>query len=185
MEFLFNGEVLQWELLGKSVEEARVASNILIIAYAFAFITTGKGCFFAVFLFDELVSHSFVVDLFSEYQYYLFVSCVYSTLYWYIESKGERLKTIVACGTLVLFNAGMSVDAIISKDSHSFIYSYYIFIVVFLHLYLIFTLFKWEYVGRFMGRIVRAWVRFISVNYNIAFICYSVTYKRSARDQRE
>lgn len=174
MEYLSIAEgLLFWELQGKSVEAARGVSNLLIALYAISYIVTNKGCFFAVFLFDEVISHSIFVDTLSESQYYLMVSLIYCHLYWYIERKNMRLKTIVACGIIVLFNAGMSLDAKVNSEIETIIYSYYIYFIIVIHLYLISTLFRWEFIGRGMEHFIRAVVRFSGVSDAFTFIWYT------------
>ena len=72
--------LLFWELQGKSVDLAQAASSALVILYAISYLLTNKGCFFAVFLFDEVVSHSLIVDSLSESEYYLMVAFIYFSL---------------------------------------------------------------------------------------------------------
>lgn len=162
-----------WGLQGKSVEIAQNASSLLVILYAISYLVTNKGCFFAVFLFDEVISHSLIVDSISEPQYYLMVALIYCGLYWYIESKNIRLKTILACGIIVLFNAGMSLDAGINSEVETFIYTNYIYIVVLLHLYLISTLFRWQFIGRSLGRYLDGFSRAIGISDAFTFLWYN------------
>lgn len=179
MDFLNQLSIVEilslWELDVKSVEATENASNILVVLYAIIALKTDKGCFFVAFFLDEILSHlSFVADNLSEPQYYLMIASIYSILFWHIESNNMKLKTIVACGIIVLFNAGMSIDAILNKETYTFIYENYLYIIVSLHLYLISTLCDWEYIRGSVGNYIGAFRGLFSVNYNFAFICYSI-----------
>ena len=185
MDF-FNHTVIEilslWELQSAIVESkslliAKSASNLLVILYAIVAVKTNKGCFFAAFFVDEIFSHSVASDSLAEYQYYLVIACIYSALYWYIENKNIRLNTLAACGIIVLFNAGMSVDAIFNKEAYSFMFTYYLAIVVSIHVYLISTLLQWTRIRSSMGNYIRSIWRVLSVNYNFAFIWYTVKKK--------
>jgi len=165
--------LLFWELQGKSVDLAQNLSNLLIVLYAISYLKTNKGCFFAVFLFDEVISNLVFVDYMSEPQYYLMIAFIYCCLYWYIESKNIRLKTILACGIIVLFNVGMSVDAVFNSEIETFIYSYYLHFVVLLHLYLISTLISWTLIRKSMGKFVDACCYTFGVSDAFAFLWYN------------
>jgi len=179
MELLSIQEVLTlWELNANHVEQAKIliqtnASNALLCLYAIASFKINKGCFFAVFILDEVISYSIIQDSFPEYKYYLLISCVYCCLFWYAESKNMKFKTIIACGIIALFNAGMMFDAIINKEAYSFLYKNYLLIIVSVHLYLISTLLEWERIGRGLGAFFRVFGSSIRTNYNLAFICYT------------
>jgi len=176
--------LLLWELQGKSVDLAQTASSFLVILYAISYLITNKGCFFAVFLFDEVISYSFIADIMSEPQYYLMVAFIYCALYWYIESKNIQLKTIVACGIIVLFNAGMSVDASINAEIKTFLYTYYIYFVVLLHLYLISTLFGWQLIRKSMGSFFDACCHTFGISDAFAFLWYNtITIKNQTSQE--
>jgi len=100
-------------------------------------------------------------------------SFTYCCLYWYIENKNIRLKTILACGIIVLFNAGMSADAAINTEVETIIYSYYIYFVLLLHLYLISTLFSWKLVRKNMGEFIRATGIISGISDAFAFLWYN------------
>jgi len=165
--------LLLWELQSVNVILAQNASNLLVILYAISYRVTNKGCFFAVFLFDEVISYSILPDLLSEFQYYLMISFIYCCLYWYIESKNIRLKTIIACGIIVLFNAGMSLDAGFNSKIETLIYSYYLHFVVLLHLYLISTLFSWTLIRKNMGIFASSCCRTFGISDAFAFLWYN------------
>lgn len=170
--------LLFWELQSGSVELAQNLSNLLLILYALISLKIDKGCFFAVFLFDEVFSHLSFSDILNESQYYLTIALIYCTLYWYIESKNIRLKTIVACGIIVLFNAGMSLDAAFNTKVETIIYTYYIYIVVFLHLHLISTLICWSLVRKNMGRCITTLWRASGFSDAFTFIWYNSIINR-------
>jgi len=144
-----------WELQSASVLVEQDASKLLFIAYAIAWFITKEGRYSAAFLFDEILSNISLLDFLSEPQYYLMITLIYCSLYWYIELKNIRLKTIIACGIIVFFNAGMSVDAYFNPEVETIIYKSYIYIIVILHLYLISTLFSRAFIGRCMEDCIR------------------------------
>lgn len=173
MDLSITQGLLLWELQSVNVVIAQNASNLLVILYAISYRVTNRGCFFAVFLFDEVVSNMTLVDMLEGYQYYLMISFIYCCLYWYIESKNIRLKTILACGIIVLFNVGMSVDAAFNSEIETFIYSYYLHFVVLLHLYLISTLISWTLIRKSMGKFVDACCYTFGVSDAFAFLWYN------------
>ena len=173
MDISITQGLLLWELQSVNVVIAQNASNLLVILYAISYRVTNRGCFFAVFLFDEVVSNMALVDMLEGYQYYLMISFIYCCLYWYIESKNIRLKTILACGIIVLFNVGMSVDAAFNSEIETFIYSYYLHFVVLLHLYLISTLISWTLIRKSMGKFVDACCYTFGVSDAFAFLWYN------------
>ncbi len=185
MDFLINLSIneifILWELRSESAlvisQATERASNLLVILYAIVAAKTNKGCFFAVFFVDEIFSHSVTSDYLDEYQYYLVIACIYSALYWYIENKNIKLNTLVACGIIVLFNAGMSLDAIFNRETNSFMFANYLTIVVFIHVYLISTLLEWKRIGASVGYGARSIWHLLNVNYNFAFIWYTVKKK--------
>jgi len=174
MELLSIQEVLTlWELQSASVETAQNVSNILIALYAITTINIKNGCFFTAFFLDEILSNVDALDALSEWQYSLVIAVIYCCLFWYAESKNMKFKTIIACGIIALFNAGMMFDAIINKEAYSFLYKNYLLIIVSVHLYLISTLLEWERIGRGLGAFFRVFGSSIRTNYNLAFICYT------------
>ncbi len=173
MDISITQGLLLWELQSVNVVIAQNASNILVILYAISYRVTNRGCFFAVFLFDEVISNLAITDQLTQPQYYLMISFIYCCLYWYIESKNIRLKTIIACGIIVLFNSGMSVDASVNSEIETLIYSYYLHFVVLLHLYLISTLVSWTLVGKSMGRFVDACCSTFGISDAFAFLWYN------------
>ncbi|MCP4987473.1 MAG: hypothetical protein GY928_15880 [Colwellia sp.] len=185
MDFLINLSITEilsvWEL--HSVNDllknptARNVSNLLVILYAIIAAKTNKGCFFAAFFVDEIFSYSIIASTFDEHQYYLVIACIYSALYWYIENKNIKLNTLVACGIIVLFNAGMSLDAIFNKEAHSFMFAHYFAIVVSIHVYLISTLLEWKRIRSSMVYGIRSVFRVFNGNYNFTFIWYTVKKK--------
>lgn len=178
MEFFINLSITDilssWELQSASVLAAKKTSSLLVILYAIASRKTNEGCFFAAFFVDEILSNLSVLNFLDEYQYYLVIASIYCVLYWHIENKRMKLNTLVACGIIVLFNAGMSIDAIINKEVYSFLFTYYLPIVVLVHLYFIGTLFKWKNARASLGAYLRGFSRLLGHNYNFAFVWYTI-----------
>jgi hypothetical protein len=157
--------------------EVASASNILIIIYAIAYFIKKEGCYVVAFLFDETLTNLSCMDVLTDPQYYLMSAIIYCGLYWYIEKNIENksigLKTILACGIIVLFNAGMSIDAAINPTTETFMYSHYICFVVLLHLYLISTLIRWTLIGKSMERFVNACCNTFGISDAFAFLWYN------------
>ena len=162
-----------WELQSANVLVERSLSSILLIIYAIAYLVKKEGCYVVAFLFDETLTNLSYMDALTDPQYYLMTSVIYCVLYWYIENKNIRLKTIVACGIIVLFNAGMSFDAWYNSEIETIMYSYYIYFVVLLHLYLISTLVRWKHIGQSMGRFVNACCNTFGISDAFAFLWYN------------
>jgi len=167
-------EILQlWELQSVNVAAAKNASSILLLIYVIACCIKKEGCYFVAFFLDEILTNLSYLDFLTDPQYYLMSSFTYCCLYWYIENKNIRLKTILACGIIVLFNAGMSADAAINTEVETIIYSYYIYFVLLLHLYLISTLFSWKLVRKNMGEFIRATGIISGISDAFAFLWYN------------
>ncbi len=165
--------LLFWELQSVNVVIAQNASRFLFIAYAIAWFINKEGRYIAAFLLDEVLSNLSVLDFLSEPEYYLMVAFIYCALYWYIESKNIRLKTIVACGIIILFNVGIGIDASINSEIETFLYTYYIYFVVLLHLYLISTLFSWSLIRKGMGDFIDACCSTFGISDAFAFLWYN------------
>jgi len=162
-----------WELQSANVLVEQNASSILIIIYAIAYLIKKEGCYVVAFLFDETLTNLSCMDTLTDPQYYLITSIIYCGLYWYIENKNIRLKTIGACGIIVLFNAGMSFDAWFNSEVETILYSYYIYFVVLLHLYLISTLVRWKLIGKSMEHFINACCNTFGISDAFAFLWYN------------
>ena len=162
-----------WELQSANVVIAQNASSFLFIAYAIAWFINKEGRYIAAFLLDEVLSNLYILDFLSESQYYLMICLIYCALYWYIESKNIRLKTIVACGIIILFNVGIGIDASINSEIETFLYTYYIYFVVLLHLYLISTLFSWSLIRKGMGDFIDACCTSFGISDAFTFLWYN------------
>ena len=162
-----------WGLQSANVVTAQNASSLLFIAYAIAWFINKEGRYIAAFFFDEVVSNLSLIDSLTEYQYYLVISLIYCFLYWYIEKKNIRLKTIVACAIIILFNAWMSLDAAINTGAETLIYTNYIYIVVLIHLYFISTLFRWKLTRKDLESFTRAFGCASGTSDALAFFWYN------------
>lgn len=165
-----------WELQSGNVEAAQNASNVLIILFAICCYIKDKGCIFAAFFIDELLTNMSFIDGLPEYQYYLLVAAIYSFLYWYLERNNVKFKTLIACGIIVFFYFGMMVDATVNADNESFLYQAYLPIAIFVYLYLIYSLFEWERIRTNLGQFINSLVRTFRTSDLITFTWYNIKH---------
>ena len=74
---------------------------------------------------------------------------------------------------MIIFQAGMSIDAIINSEVETLIYSYYEYIVLFIHVFIISTLLPWARIRHGMGVIARNVHDKFRYSDHVAYICYN------------
>lgn len=162
-----------WELASANVLAQNLKSSFILFIYALAYHFKKGGCYFAAFLFDEIVSNISFIDPLTETQYYLLISCIYCSLYWYIEKRNAKPSTIVACGLLILFNSWMAADASINFETETVIYTYHPYIAGALYLFLILTLLPWSRIRRNMVGYYRVAYDMLRYSDLASYICYN------------
>jgi hypothetical protein len=168
-------EILQWlqllsaKRLWLSQSLNLRASDLILLGYLFALMTNKKCYFIVVFLLCEVLAYSGILNNLSDFMFYMVFASIYSALYHYLFFAKSSIKTIIACGIIVLFNAGAAMDAVFYPQTETILYSNYEAIVVAVHFYLIYTLINWQVLRSVMGASV-SWVyRSMGFNYNMPF----------------
>ena len=174
MELLSISGILSWvELQSQNVETVRNVSNILIALYSMSYIFNRKGCFIAAFLLCEVFGNTYSYTSGGGYEIYLGYAFIYCLLYWYTFTTKAKLKIVIACGTMGLFEIGACVDAYLYPSDETLIYKSYVVVVVLLHLYIICQSVHWSLVRKDMGRFIRAWLTVIRVSDAASFFWYN------------
>ena len=156
----------------ENVDMASVSSTLLLL-YVLSFALIKKGHFLVAFLLVEFISFSAVFDQLSESQYFLFKMLVYVSLYFVLSGLGFKLKSLLPCVIMVLFQLFMAVDAKYYGKDDSFIFINHTYIVTFIHLLIISSLHKWRWINGIMGGFIRVICGFVGSSDAIAFICYN------------
>ena len=180
MEFDFSIiGVLSWvHLSAKSqLVVAQNASNLLLCLYVISYILTKRAAILAVFLLVEVYGNLSLVGGLTDAQYYVGYAVLYCFGYWVVFYGKYQLSTLYGYGTMILFQLWMTLDAIFNPAVEAFVYTHYIYFVVFVHIYIMLTLCKWSLIGRSMGVIARDWSCIGGINDTRAFIQYNIGKK--------
>lgn len=174
MDFSLYG-LLEWvQVSGKNLEVARNLSNTLIFLYYIAYLTNKKGCFIAVFLFVELVGNSFIISGLSDSGYYLSYSFLYCICYAVVVNVSKSIKTLAGYVILILFELTMSYNEWKQPEIETFFYTYYEYIIVAIHIYIISTVFDRRAFDRFTRGII-VHIRYkCCVSYSVGFFWYNL-----------
>ena len=157
-------------------ETSRVAGNLLLCLYVIAFIMNRKATFLVAFLLAEVYGNSPLSSGFTDAQYYLGYVFIYSAAYWYAFKCYGVVKALVGYVTLIIFELTMSMDTLINADIETVIYNSYTYVIVFVHLYIIISLFQWRRIGRDMGVFIRGLFRNGWASYNHTLFWYTELY---------
>jgi hypothetical protein len=155
-----------------NVEVASVSSFLLLL-YVLSYAKNNKGHFLVAFILVEFIGFSAIFESLTEVQYFLSKMLVYVSLYFVLSRCGFKLKSLLPCVIMVLFQMFMSADAKYYGKSDSFIFINHTYIVTFIHLLIIASLHKWGWIDRIVGNFIRVILGFISSSDAIAFICYN------------
>jgi len=171
-------EILTWLQLASvesltDLNQSLAASNVILLCYLAALLMDKRCMFLIVFLICEVLSYSGLLNQLSNFMYYLVFAGIYATMYHYLYYTRARLKTIFACGLIVLFDAGTAIDAFIYPDTETILYKGYELFVVAVHLYFILSLINWKILRSIVGASFSKLVNTLGVNYNLSFICYT------------
>jgi hypothetical protein len=157
---------------------ASVSSTLLLI-YVLSFALIKKGHFLVAFLLVEFISFSAVFDQLTEPQYFLSKMLVYVSLYFVLSGLGFKLKSLLPCVIMVLFQLLMAADSKYYGKADSFIFINHTYIVTFIHLLIIASLHKWKWLGRVLGNFVRTIRSILGGSDAIAFICYNFSTNKN------
>lgn len=153
--------------------EVASGSSVLLLLYVMSYATSKKGCFLAAFVFVEFISFSPVFDSLSEFHYYLLKALVYVLLYWGQHCLNFKLKILLPCGIMVLFQFIMGMDAKYYGQADSFLFIHHTVIIIFIHLLILSSLHKWERLRRILDDTVRAICSIFLDSDAIAFVWYN------------
>lgn len=182
MEFSLYG-VLEWVLAKNlKVVEAQSVSNILISLYFLSFLFNRKAVFIMAFLLVELVGLLSPVDYITgcgmdcdsyEY-YYLMYAILYALCYWVIFKKTKSIKICSGYVILILFELHMSYNEWIRPQIETIAYTYYEYIVMVIHIYIISTITKCRKVNVFSRNLIASIRSKLSYGYSVSFFCYTI-----------
>lgn len=176
-------ELLSWLQVKSALrlsDLAQFASNIILIGYLIGFLINRKAVFITVFFMCELLAYTSAMDSMADELYYLFFAGVYSTLYQYLLLNKTPLKTIFACGIIVLLNLGAILDAAIYPQAETLFYESYELFVVGVHIYFISTTIDWKILRRTMGEIFNSITNYMGIDYTVSYFWYN-TYIRNKK----
>ena len=156
----------------ESVEVASVSSFLLLL-YVLSYAKINKGHFLVAFILIEFIGFSAVFEGLTEVQYFLSKMLIYVSLYFILSCRGFKLKSLLPCVIMVLFQLFMAVDAKYYGKDDSFIFINHTYIVTFIHLLIISSLHKWRWINGIMGGFIRVICGFVGSSDAIAFICYN------------
>lgn len=161
--------------LNKTTYLTTTISSVLIICYCLTAIHNKKATFLVVaFLCLEVFGYSKLGDQLSYTNYYLSMASFYGAVYFIMNKNHYPLKTKFGCVIIILFYAVVPVDAYFYPKTQTVIYTYYLYIVMFVHLHLLTTFIRWRTLARSVGESIDSLVRILGYNYNIAFLVYNI-----------
>ncbi len=156
-----------------SVSQNLSISSLIIILYAIVLRVNKKGCFIAAFILCEVYANNIQLPTGYGYRIFLGYAFIYSLPFWLLTIDKAQLKTRLACGIMVLFEARMCIDDIFNSDVETYIYANYEYITLFIHLYLITTLLPWSRIRRSLGKFTRALYGISGISDGAAYLWYN------------
>lgn len=152
---------------------AKLASNFLVVAYVLSWIITKQSRYLVAFLFAECFTMWLLyrgVDAITYFQLSTIVAC-------FICYVGEftklNLKALFGYVIICLFELVMVADAYFYSEVETFLYSYYEYFIVVIHLYIIASLFRWSRIRKSVGRYLDGVFGISSNGYSLAFLLYN------------
>lgn len=175
-------ELLEWaQLLSDLAKQTAVenVSNTLLLLYVITYVVNRKGCFLVAFIICELLGNTSVLTALPDSTYYMVMASVYCCLYCFCISNFMKLKVLLGCVIMVLFQIGMSLDAKAYNGGETFIYTYYVHLVISIHLYIMCSLFKWERIRTSMVDYIRSLGFVFRYNDTFSFFWYNIKNTKS------
>ena len=179
--------ILEWALLkGASLHlsPSQSASNLLLALYCLVFVFNRKAAFLVAFLLAEIYGNCNLFSSLTNPQYYLGYVFIYTMTYWYVFKRYQVVKALLGYVTLIIFELTMSLDAILYAETETVIYNSYTYIIVFVHLYIIISLFEWKRIKYNMGVFARSLLCTFWPSYNYSLFCYTKAYSTSGKEIR-
>jgi len=160
-------------LKSQNVILAKLESNFLVIAYVLSWIISKQSRYLVAFLFVESFTMWLLyrgVDAVTYFQLSTVVAC-------FICYVGEitkfNLKALLGYVIICLFELTMVADAYFYSEVETVLYSYYEYIIVAIHLYIIASLFRWSRIRKGMGRYLDGIFGISSNGYSASFLLYN------------
>lgn len=172
MELFSLPEFIQWAAQLKASAEsltAPSASNAILIAYLIAYLTNRKSCFIVAFFIFEFVGVLTFYDSYGLHYRYLAYSIAISLMYWYLFISGYKLKILSGYVIMLLFQLAMVTDAYIYYDVETFLWTYYEYIIVAIHLYIVSTITNRKRLDKIASDFVGYLRNIYSTSYNLPF----------------
>ena len=154
-------------------EKSAILSNLILGIYAIYSAVTGKSRLIAAFVLCEVVAATYPYTSVAGYEIFLINSFIYCLVYRKLLMDKSGLKTQLSCAIMVIFQAGMCIDAIVNSEVETLIYSSYEYIVLLIHLFIISSLLPWQRIRLRMGDIARALYDKLRYSDAVAYICYN------------
>lgn len=173
-------------LLPKNLEISGVlaqdVSNILIVLYAISYILNRKAVFITAFLLVEVMGMLSPVDYIvgcsmdcESYEgYYLMCAVGYVFCYWAVFKHTKSIKICSGYAILVLFELTISYEEWMQLNSETFFYSYYEYIIMAIHIYIISTITKRTTINGIARSITDCIRHKLDTSYSISFFWYTL-----------
>lgn len=184
MDYSIVTEVIVWAVqishhhhhlteINLSIVTSPSIGNLIMLGYLVVLAFNKKGRYIAAFILCDVSSYFYSYPSLTGYEIYFGYAFVYSILYWVLTIDKAKLKTRLACGIIVLFDARMTLHAYFHGDYEAFIYVNYEYITLLAHICLIATLLPWKLIGRSVVNYYRVIYDGFRYSDDIAYICYN------------
>ena len=184
MDFSLYGllECLLPKNLNLKVLVAENVSNILIVLYAISYMLNRKAVFITAFLLIEILGLLSPVDYITGcstdcvtyWPYYFMCAIGYSFCYWIIFNQTRSLKKCSGYVMLVLFELTITYNEWARPTVETFLYSYYEYIIMVIHIYIIITIIEWRRTVDAANDIFNSIRSIFSTSYSLSFFWYNI-----------
>ena len=167
---------MEWAALAsaKNLEAAQSASNILMVLYAISYFLNRKAVFITAFLLFEFCGNSSVFSALTDAQYYLMYAIVSCFCYWCVFYQFKSIKICSGYAILVLLELTMSYNELTRPEVETFIYTYYEYIVMVVHIYIISTITRISSLSGFVRDFFACVRNKLSASYSVSFFWYTL-----------
>ena len=177
--------LLEWAQLKNLSLKALVApnvSNTLIFLYAISYMLNRKAVFITAFLLIEIMGLLSPVDYITGcsmdcltyWPYYFMYAVGYSFCYWIVFNQTRSLKKCSGYVMLVLFELTITYNEWARPTVETFIYSYYEYIIMAIHIYIIITVIEWGRTIDAAASVFAGVFRQFSTSYSLSFFWYTL-----------
>ena len=155
------------------VRRSETLSNLILLLYVICSTISKGGRLIAAFISCEVIAVTYPYTSVAGYEIFLINSFIYCLIYRKLLMDKSGLKTQLSCAIMVIFQAGMCIDAIVNSEVETLIYISYEYIVLLIHLFIISSLLPWQRIRLRMGYIARALYDKFRYSDAVAYICYN------------